>query len=671
MTAPRFVDVALAGGQAPLFTYADPSGGLLPGDAVRVPFGKRRELGLVLRTHGEEPSFAVKEVLERPLDSPLVPAHLAELALWMADYYLCPPGTAAGPLWSCMGPASLVRLGLGSRKAPARRRTSTESVVHPAGPAGFEPSPVQAAVASEVVGASGNYAPFLLRGVTGSGKTAAYLMAARDALSRGGQVLLLVPEIGLTPQTVRRAADFLGEPVAVLHSQLSPVERAVAWTSLRDGTVRVALGPRSALFAPLSNPALVVVDEEHDGSYKQSGDAPRYHGRDAAVWLARRASVPVVLASATPSLESWHNAGSGRYRLLELTERAGGAAMPEVDLVDLRESRKATGGALSPRLRRELSEVSARGEKAVVLHNRRGWAPQASCLDCGEPVECPHCAGLRLTWHRRELACHHCGHVQPPPRACPSCGSDALEPQGWAVQRVEDEIRRLLPGVPVARLDRDSASAKGGQERALAAFVRDGGVLLGTQMVAKGHDIPEVTLVAATDADIGAATPDFRASERTFQLLVQVAGRAGRAGLPGRVLLQTRRPDDPLLAEVRAQDFPAFARRELETRRILSLPPFARLLLVEASGEDGNLVSAWMDRFSARLRRGLGAGQEALGPVEAPIAVVARRHRAHLRCKSPAPAFGSLRRLVGAALSAEPPPTGVRAFADVDPQDLL
>ncbi len=673
----RFVDVVLASGQSPLFTYADPAEAFSPGDLVRVPFGRRTALALVLESHGRVPAFPVKDAQDRVLEGPWIPSHVVDLVRWMADYYLCAPGVAAGPVWSCAGNSTLVGLGLGARKARARKPVVgglvSESVTAPGAPPGIVPSSEQAAAAGRIslAVAEGGFAPFLLRGVTGSGKTETFLLAAREALSRGLQVLILVPEIGLTPQTVRRTAAFLGEPVAVLHSQLSESDRARAWIALREGSVRVALGPRSALFAPLFKPGLIVVDEEHDGSYKQSGDAPRYQGRDAAVWLARRCGIPVVLGSATPSLETWNNAATGRYRLLELASRALGAALPTVEMVDLRASRKASGGALSPRLRQELAEVARRGEKAVILHNRRGWAPQASCLDCGTALECPQCPGLRLTWHRRCLVCHHCGHVQEPPRTCPSCGSGTLEPQGWAIQRVEDEIRRLLPDIPVVRLDRDSTSRRGGHELALARFRERGGILLGTQMVAKGHDIPEVTLVGATDADIGAAVPDFRADERTFQLLSQVSGRAGRAGLPGRVLLQTRRPGDPVLADVAAHDFPSFARRETEQRRILSLPPFSRLVLVEASGLDASAASGWMEALARALRPRLGAGQEALGPVDAPMAVVARRHRFHLLCKASPDSASALRRAVSETMAGLPPPSGVRTLVDVDPQDLL
>jgi primosomal protein N' len=514
-------------GQAPTFTYLDPSGTLRPGDLVRIPFGNRRIDALVWEAHGRQPTFATKSVDERLLEKPFVPVHLIDLCRWIAEYYLCPPGVAAGPLWSCAGKSTFVRLGLGKRVASKSKRREPQPP--PAATHRFELNLAQQATASTLRAAldTDGFQPFLLHGITGSGKTAVFLDTARHALDKGKQVLILVPEIGLTPQTVKRTAEALGERVATLHSQISDSERADAWTSLRDGNCRVALGPRSALFAPLFDPGLVVVDEEHDGSYKQNGDAPRYHGRDAAVWLARRCSVPVVLGSATPSLESWHNAKTGRYGFLDLPERAAGA-LPHVEAVDLREGRKSTGSSISPRLRTAMSETLAKGERVMVLHNRRGWAPQAECLDCGAPLECPDCPGLRLTWHRESarLVCHHCGHAAPLPRSCPACGGRSLEPQGWAIQRVQEEMERLFPGHQVVRLDRDIASRKGGHGLAMDSFLGQGGILLGTQMIAKGHDIPDVTLVGVTDSDIGAGMPDFRAAERTFQLLCQVAGRA-------------------------------------------------------------------------------------------------------------------------------------------------
>ena len=665
--------MVLSSGQAPTFTYLDPSGSLVPGDLVQVPFGNRKLKSLVWEAHEREPAFVTKSVDERLLESPFAPTHLIDLCRWIAEYYLCAPGVAAGPLWSCAGKSTFVRLGLGKRAASKSKMREPKPT--PVASRRFELNPAQQATAATLRAAldTDGFQPFLLHGITGSGKTAVFLDTARHALDKGKQVLILVPEIGLTPQTVKRTAEALGERVATLHSQISDSERADAWTSLRDGNCRVALGPRSALFAPLFDPGLVVVDEEHDGSYKQNGDAPRYHGRDAAVWLARRCSVPVVLGSATPSLESWHNAKTGRYGFLDLPERAAGA-LPQVEAVDLREGRKSTGSSISPRLRTAMSETLAKGERVMVLHNRRGWAPQAECLDCGAPLECPDCPGLRLTWHRESgrLVCHHCGHTGPLPKRCPACGGKSLEPQGWAIQRVQEEMERLFPGHQVVRLDRDIASKKGGHGLAMDSFLDQGGILLGTQMIAKGHDIPDVTLVGVTDSDIGAGMPDFRATERTFQLLCQVAGRAGRADLPGVAILQTRRPDDPLLRDVLAHDYGAFAERELETRRILSLPPFARMVLVEASSEDQAAAERWIGALAARLRPIAAAfGGAAMGPLPAPVAVVAKRHRMHLLCKSSPERAGDLRRAVLEALVALPPSANVRAFADIDPVDVM
>lgn len=697
----RFVDVVFLTGQSPAFTYVDPDLDLRPGDVVRVPFGERKEataeaeqLGLkglvarkrapkpaektaiVLEAHERVPPFPAKPAIERLLPGPLLPPQLVAMCRWISDYYLCPPGTALGPALSSAGPSSLVRLGLGRRK-PRTPVSEAGTPVIPALPArkAWTPTADQASAIAALQEAvrSGGFSAHLLWGITGSGKTAVFLEAARAAIETGRQVLFLVPEIGLTPQTVARIRSALGEGVAVLHSQLTDVERAESWTALREGRLQVALGPRSALFAPLFRPGLVIVDEEHDGSYKQNGDSPRYHGRDAAVWLAREHGIPVILGSATPSLESWNNALEGRYRRIDLRNRATGAELPPVELVDLRTSRAATGSALSPALRQALVDCVGSGARAMVLHNRRGYAPQLCCLDCGHVPECPECPGLRLTLHRGHgvLACHHCGHVWPIPRNCPQCGSEELDPEGWAIQRVEEELRRALPGTPVTRLDRDVAGEREGHSLALGAFQAGGGVLLGTQMIAKGHDFAEVTLAAVTDSDIGASMPDFRASERTFQLLSQFAGRAGRADLPGRVMLQTRRPSDPLLARVAAHDFEGFAIEELERRRELSLPPFSRMVLVEASSEAPEPAWNWLVLLERALRPALAGRALAMGPVEAPLPVVRRRHRQHLLLKSSPEQFAFLRQTLARELARLPVPKGVRMHVDVDPVDLL
>lgn len=697
----RFVDVALLSGESPSFTYADPGLGLRPGDVVRVGFGERKpppaeaeqlglkglaarkraqppatKLAVVLEAHDRTPPFPTKPVSERALSEPLLPAQLVALCRWISEYYLCPPGTALGPAIGSAGPSSLVRLGLGRRKARARETPEPHGTSYPLPPrTPWSPTPDQASAMESLRKAvrEGGFSAHLLWGVTGSGKTAVFLDAAREALEAGRQVLFLVPEIGLTPQTVARIRKSLGDGVAVLHSQLSDTERAESWTALRDGRLRVALGPRSALFAPLFAPGLVIVDEEHDGSYKQNGDAPRYHGRDAAVWLAREHGIPVILGSATPSLETWNNALEGRYRRHDLRERATGAALPPVELVDLKASRAATGAALSGTLRQALVDCVGSGSRAMVLHNRRGYAPQLCCLECGHVPECPDCPGLRLTLHRGNgvLACHHCGHSIPVPRRCPQCGSEELDPEGWAIQRVEEEIRRILPDAPVVRLDRDVASERDGHANALGSFQDAGGVLLGTQMIAKGHDFAEVTLAAVTDSDIGASMPDFRAAERTFQLLCQFAGRAGRADKPGRVLLQTRRPDDALLLKVASHDFPGFALEELQKRRDLSLPPFFRMVLVEASSESDGPAQRFLLALARALRGSLGTCAQVLGPVEAPLPIVRRRHRQHLLLKSAPEQFAHARQILQREMLRQPPPREVRVFVDVDPVDLL
>jgi len=697
----RFVDVAVLSGESPAFTYSDPGLDLSPGDVVLVPFGERKapepeaeQLGLkglvarkrapkraekfalVLEAHERVPPFPTKPVLERLLGAPLLPPQLVAMCRWISDYYLCPPGTALGPALSSAGPSSLVQLGLGRRK-PRKPPPSPCAAPPPVLPplAAWTPTADQAAAIASLQDAvrSGGFSAHLLWGITGSGKTAVFLEAARTALEQGQQVLFLVPEIGLTPQTVARIRKALGDGVAVLHSQLTDTERAESWMALREGRLQVALGPRSALFAPLFRPGLVIVDEEHDGSYKQNGDSPRYHGRDAAVWLAREHGIPVILGSATPSLETWNNALEGRYRRHDLRARATGAELPPVQLVDLRQSRAATGSALSPALRQALVDCVESGARAMVLHNRRGYAPQLCCLDCGHVPECPECPGLRLTLHRGHgvLACHHCGHTWPVPRTCPQCGSEELDPEGWAIQRVEEELRRALPGTPITRLDRDVAGEREGHSTALGAFHAGGGVLLGTQMIAKGHDFAEVTLAAVTDSDIGASMPDFRAAERTFQLLSQFAGRAGRADRPGRVMLQTRRPADPLLQRVASHDFEGFAGEEIERRRELSLPPFGRMVLVEASSESPEPAQRWLALLARALQQAFAGRALAQGPVEAPLPVVRRRHRQHLLLKSSPEHFAFLRKTLAREIARVPVPREVRMHIDVDPVDLL
>lgn len=657
-----FLDVCLLTRQAPAFTYRAPHA-LAAGTLVRVPFRNTSTWGLVWGPVAE-PSFATKEILETPLPDPLVPAAVMDLARWIADYYLCPAGSVVRHLLPGDGGTVLGLLGIG-RKRSLKARALPELLPQPE----ITLNPAQIACASrlrEAVQAHA-FAPILLRGVTGSGKTAVFLEAAHQALEQGLGVLYLVPEIALTPQTVDRIRARLEGPVALFHSGLSLGERASAWLAVRQGSARVAIGARSALFAPITSPGLLVVDEEHDSSYKQ-GEAPRFQARDAAVWLARRQSCPVVLASATPSLESWRNAQEGRYQLLELPERAQGQPLPAVSILDRRTD--PAPGALTITAREALRETIERGERALVLLNRRGWAPSMECRSCGYVPECPDCPGLRMVLHRRQgrLVCHHCGRVELVPERCPQCGSDSLDADGIAIQRLEEELTNLLPGTPVIRLDRDvTAGRRDELPSRLTAFREHGGVLLGTQMIAKGHDFPSVTLVVAADGDVGVGVPDFRSGERAFQTLTQAAGRCGRGSLPGQVLVQTRDPQSVLLEKVRGHDYLAFAKEELQVRRELSLPPWTRLLLVEAASITASKAEATLTELAARLSSLEGVA--AMGPIAAPLPVVRQASRFHLLLKTIRPQ-PQLKNLLARWL-AEPGDPKVHRFVDVDPIDLM
>lgn len=659
----HFVEVCLLTRQAPAFTYRSETR-LIPGTLVKVPFRNGQCWGLIW---GEvpPPEFLTKEILEAPLDFQLIPPGQMELARWICDYYVCQAGAVVRHLLPGDGGTVLRMLGIG-RKSTVKKRIQPA----PSTASSFELNPQQrecvAALQSSI--STGSFRPFLLRGVTGSGKTAVFLEAAKTSLAAGKSVLYLVPEIGLTPQTGDRICQILGEHPAMFHSGLSLGERASAWLSVRKGERRVAMGARSALFAPLEDVGLIIVDEEHDNSYKQD-EAPRFHARDAAVWLAHRRSCTVVLASATPSLESWKNAKDGRYSLLELPERAQGQPLPEITIVD--RTKDPAPGSLTIPAREALQETIARGERAILLLNRRGWAPSMECRSCGHVPECPECLGIRMVLHRREarLICHHCGLTEIVPTTCPKCGSESLDADGIAIQRLEEEIQRLLPGTIVTRMDRDVTAGRRDELRTRLNTFRDqGGVLIGTQMVSKGHDFPAVTLVIAADGDVGAGVADFRAGERTFQTLSQTSGRCGRDNLPGKVFLQTRNPSSPLLAQVQTHDFLGFASQELGMRQELGLPPWKRMILVEMAGKAAVEAERALEKLSRSLQQ--AGHHQVLGPIPAPIAVVRNAHRYHLLIKHDASSSAVLKAQLRTWLSEPRPPT-LRAHVDIDPVDLL
>jgi len=522
--------------------------------------------------------------------------------------------------------------------------------------------------------APGAKGAFLLHGVTGSGKTEVFLGAARHALDQGKQVLVLVPEIGLTPQLVGRFRARFGADVAVLHSGLTGAERLGQWRRIRAKEARVAVGARSALFAPFSDLGLIVVDEEHDDSYKQEDSVP-YHARDLAVVLGNMRKCPVVLASATPSLESYFNGQEGRYQVLSLPRRATPRAVPTVELVDMTAIEPVEGRrpVLAPSVVQALRKTFADGGQAIVLYNRRGFATMVQCTSCGGTWECPNC-GITMTLHRRSsvLACHYCNFRRPYSDQCPSCHSTTLEELGKGTERIEEVLSELFPHIAMERMDADTTAVRGSHHRILDGF-REGRtqLLVGTQIVAKGHDFPGVHTAVVVSADHGFRIPDFRAAERTFALLIQMAGRAGRGDVPGRVLVQTWKPDHYVLAHLGKSE--AFYERELHLRSLLKYPPYLRLVLIRVEGVNR---AAALDaaRGIARLLRREAQQQNfvgVLGPAAAALPKLVGRWRFQIVLRGTrSQAFRSwLTRVL--PLLKPSGRKGVRVAWDVDPRHLM
>ena len=720
-----------------LLDYLPDASGTLPppGTRVRVPLGRRQAVGIVFE-HAVASSLddARLRPVSAVLDAaPLLPPDLLELARWAADYYQHPIGEVAAQLLPAT--ARRARAATGRRRAaialtaagrdapeeelaraPARRRalellaeapeaTLTLTALDARGVSGAvaralvergwarrlelapeatasasaegaaAPPPLtgeQGAAAAAIDGARPGFRALLVDGITGSGKTEVYFTAMRAALDAGRQVLLLVPEIGLTPQTVARVRARFTEPLAVLHSGLPDGERMEAYRAARAGRARIVLGTRSAVFAPLPDAGLLIVDEEHDESYKQQ-EGFRYSARDLAVKRASLLDVPVVLGSATPSLASLANARSGRYAHLHLTERVGGARLPAIELVDV--ERQGERDGLSPPLLHAMTEALGRDEQVLVFINRRGFAPVLMCRACGWIADCPRC-DARLTVHARpaELRCHHCGTQRPLPPRCPSCGDVEPLPVGVGTQRTEQALAEQFPDVPVIRIDRDTTRSARRLGDTLADVGQAGAaILVGTQMIAKGHHFPRVTLAAVLGADGAFFSADFRAGERQAQVLVQVAGRAGRAERPGRVLIQTRHPDHPLLRTLLSSGYAGWAELALEERRSMGLPPYGHLALLRAEAVDRAAPEAFL-RAAAQVLAAAAAplGVQVLGPVRAPMERRQGRMRAQLLLQAPDRA--SLHRLLAgrtATLDALPEGRRVRWSLDVDPLDTL
>ncbi|HET7554481.1 MAG TPA: primosomal protein N' [Gaiellaceae bacterium] len=639
-TVVPLVTTRALGGRA--FTYELPDGAG-KGAVVSVPFGRARARGVVVDVVDAPPRGVEARPVERVVHE--LPAALVDLALWLAEYYGSTPARALALIAPVRRKARDTR----TRSVPPGERQSLDGEAPPQRLSDAQ----EAALArvTEALDAGGGH--FLLYGATGSGKTEVYLQAAAAALERGLGTIVLVPEIALAPQTVGRFRARFGDSVAILHSGLSDAERRDERERIASGEARVVVGARSAIFAPMHGVGLICVDEEHDPSYKQESD-PRYDARTVAAKRAALEGAVALYGSATPRPESWE-----RLERLELGARLG-AKLPPVRIVDLR---REAGYPLSAPLLAELGTIADRGGKAILLLNRRGIAPALHCRACGTTFRCPFC-DVALVLHRdAQLHCHHCGHAEAEPSECPVCRSLELARIGAGTQRLERELAVKVPELELIRLDADTASDPEELASALRRFREtDRAVLLGTQMVAKGHHFAGVALAAVVDADTGLGLPDFRAEERTFQLVTQLAGRSGRDA-PGRVLVQTFQPDSRPLALAANHDVPRFLADELARRKELGYPPFRHLVRVVATGPDDQAPAALLDALKA------GLGEEPLGP--APLLRLRGRHRAQLVAKTDEPRRVAARaaRLLAAAAPAMRR-AGVTAVVDVDPQSL-
>jgi primosomal protein N' (replication factor Y) len=731
MELPSVVSIAVAAPLDRTLSYRIPAAlraVLQVGHRVKVPLGRRTAIGYVFGFPADAPQEQLKSILELLDDQPLFSPRHAHFYERAARYYgyplgaaLCtalpaglsgrgsspailrdrlyrPTGLAGEPvgvrqraLLACLRergelPLSALRAEFAAPHAALQRLVeqgflTVTAVERNRDPLAAEPVEAPAAVtlnpaqeralaALQQALAGGGFAPFLLHGVTGSGKTEVYLRAIAEVLARGRQALLLVPEIGLTPQLVARFRSwFRDQPVrlALLHSGLGEGERYAAWRAVARGEIDVVIGVRSAVFAPLERLGLVIVDEEHDASYKQ-GEGFRYHARDLALLRGQMEEAAVLLGSATPALTSYQRTRDGQMTCLELPERVAGRPLPVVEIVNLAEF--PAGGILSPPLQVALATTLAAGEQALLLLNRRGYAPFLQCRECGATCRCPNCA-ITLTYSRVERAvrCHYCNHRETPPDTCPRCHGAEFLPEGAGTERLEETLLELFPQARIARMDRDTTTRKGAHGRlvtAMAAGAFD--ILIGTQMVAKGHDFSAVTLVGVISADSALNLPDFRSAERVFALLSQAAGRAGRGARPGRVLIQTWSPDHYALEFVARHDYHGFAAVELAQRQALDYPPFGHLANLVLAGDDAAQVAAAAELLAAGLSRSLG-GVELLGP--APCLLQKLRGRSRMQLLLKAAQRPALRRLLDRVVAGSRLPGGVTLTVDVDPLDMM
>ncbi|MEM9254229.1 MAG: primosomal protein N' [Pseudomonadota bacterium] len=700
---------------------------LQPGVRIEAPFGSRRVIGYLIELVDDSdlPADSLKAAIRVLDETPLISDRLLQLARWSAAYYHHPLGEVlcalfpkrlreglehqplGDPGWQLstrgkglpdnplprsprqaqaikvlaeMGATSATSLAQAGISAQIMRALRDKGLVEStvikrsrppvARATGLSLTGEQTEVLHAIHQSSQGFACHLLDGITGSGKTEVYLQLIDECLAREQQALVLIPEIGLTPQTLQRFQQRFGIDIAVLHSGLGEAERYRAWEAARTGSTAIVIGTRSAVFTPLSRPGLIIVDEEHDASYKQQ-DGFRYWARDVAVKRAQLHDCPVVLGSATPSLESLYNALQGRYQHHRLTQRAGDSALPAVDIIDLR--RQSLRAGLSNDLIDAVAQCLDKGEQCLLFLNRRGYAPSLQCHDCGWVAQCASC-DARMTVHRRQqrLRCHHCGAERPLPNDCESCHSHNIAPIGLGTEQTEQCLHQLFPQWPTYRVDSDSMQGRHAMQELVDTINRGAPcILLGTQMLTKGHHFPRVSLVAVIDADALLFSADFRGEERMAQLLTQVAGRAGREDIPGRVLVQTHYPDHPALHCVLDANYAHLAKRMLAQRQASGLPPSGVLIIVRSDCADG----AWGEQFLQRLRTdcepSLGRGCQLVGPLPAPMQRRAGRYRSQLLLTAPnrASAHNAATQMVSAA-EALPSRKQLKWTIDIDPLDV-
>jgi primosomal protein N' (replication factor Y) (superfamily II helicase) len=632
------------------FTYRIPDGvDVSPGYRVSAPFGRRSLTGSVVALR-EAPPEGVSGIrdLSRVVDARrLFGDETLELARWMSQMYLCSLGEALSAI-----------LPGGRREGEADELPPEEDLRE------YELAPRQQEAIQAIT--SRTEGSFYLFGVTGSGKTDVFLRVAREVTARGRGVIYLVPEISLTHQIVRVFRSLYKDRLAILHSALTPSQRLREWLRVMSGEVDVAIGARSAVFAPFPKLGLIVIDEEHEGSYKSSA-TPRYHARQVAMYRAGREKAILLMGSATPSVEAWHHMEEGKLASFRLPERLSGGSMPKVEIVDMHGQE----GPLSARLLDEIARTHGEGRQSILFLNRRGFSYFFHCRSCGYEMTCTHCS-VPLTYHkgRGRMICHYCGFSSAPIRTCPECGSLDVGYSGFGTEGIEEALQAQFPQVVVRRVDTDAVKKKRVLRQTLADF-RQGRihVLIGTQMVAKGLDFPGVKLVGIVNADTGFQMPDFRAAERTFGLLVQVSGRAGRSLPDGKVLIQTFRPETPAIVLAAGARLEEFYAREIDTRRQLGFPPFCRLIRVVLRGKDREKTQGAAAEVAKALTTRLGASAEVLGPVECPISRISGNYRFHALIRMQA--FTTVREGVAEVLDAYRAPSGIHVEVDVDPQALL